>query len=187
MGYPNSHMSSRLISFLTVERMIVTGCALPFLDRWGRRNWELLSIAGITLCCVSLAFLLSNLETDNQTCYGISTGIIGGYTTLAVIFIHSFFAALGVNTLVWVLPSELFRTNARPKALFLSSTVYWFGSFANSFGFEILQNLLCGWVFLIFAFFLIFMFFYFWKKLPVIDGKTTDQIATMFEISHESG
>ena len=183
-GQSDPQTASHLVALISVVRFIATAFSMPVLDKGGRRKCELYSIAGLILCNTLLAFLLSDVATGQQTCHGFNLGMFGKYATLVVIFLHAVAASPGVNIVGWMLPPELFRTNVRPKALFLTSSVYWAGSFLNSIGFDLLQNLLCGWVFLIFAFYQAFIIIYYYFKFPVIDGKSVDEIASSFEENH---
>ena len=179
-------MATRLPAIETVTRLLVTAISLPFLDKVGRRKFQLLSITGLIFCNTTLAFLLSDVATDEQSCYGVQFGKAGNYAALIVIYLQSISVSPGVNVIAWMITPELFRTNARLKAAFLVSTVYWVTNFLVSIGFNLIQNIICGWVFLVFATCQVFFFIYFWFEFPVLDGKSVNEIAAMFEKEAES-
>ena len=87
--------------------MVFTGFLLLF--QIGRRRCELFSILGLIASNTALAFLLSNLSTGGQVCYGIPVGQKGNFAALVFIFLQSIWFSFGVNTIPWIVTPELFR------------------------------------------------------------------------------
>ena len=180
-GSSNEEIAKYLVALLSLARFIMTSFSVPLVDKLGRRRCELFGLAGLIICNTVLAFLLSDLSTDGQTCFGFPLNNAAKNTVLVFIFLHSLCFSVGVNTVAWLLTPELFRTNTRPKALFIVTTFFWVANFLVSFGFDLIQNAICGWVFMLFSGLLLAFFLYFWFKLPVLDGKPVNEIAQMFE------
>ena len=173
--------SRYLVALIPLTRLIVSLLTVFYMDKIGRRKCALFSVAGLFICNTFLSFLTSDVSTAGQLCKGIYFGTTGAMMTLFFFFAHSIFFASGVSSLCWTLIPELFRTNARPKATFIAISVYWVSNFANAFGFQPVERIICGWAFLILAAVLFFTFFYFWFKLPVLDCRSANEIASYFE------
>ena len=146
---------------MSFVRFIMTSLSVPSLEKLGRRKCELIGIAGLIVCNTVLAFLLSDLQTSGQSCFGLPLTAQGKYFVLAFLFLHTICFSVGVNTVAWLITAELFRTNARPKAFFISTTGFWISNFLVSLGFYLIQNAICGWVFLTFSVLLLIFFIYF--------------------------
>ena len=173
--------SRYLVAFIPITRLIVSLFIVFYIDKMGRRKCALFSVAGLFICNTFLSFLTSDVSTAGQLCNGIYAGKTGDMMTLFLFFAHSVFFASGVNSLCWTLIPELFRTNARPKATFIAVSVYWVSNFVNAFGFQPVERMICGWAFLVLAAVLFLTFVYFWFKLPVLDSKSANEIASYFE------
>ena len=180
-GHYKPNVATKLVALITVTRLIVTGISILYIDKIGRRACQLLSLAALILCNTVLAFLLSDVSTEGQKCHGFPVSKASNHTAVVFIFLHNAAVSFGVSQIAWIISPELFRTNARYKAMFAITTVYWISNFLVAFSFDYIQTIICGWVFMIFTAFLVFFFIYFWFEFPIFDGKTTDDVATMFE------
>ena len=155
--------------------------SVRLVDEVGRRTCELLGIAGLIICNTVLSFLLSDLEIFGQTCSGFPLGKAGNYAVVVFIFLQTVCFSIGVNSVAWLITPELFRTNTRSKAVFMVTTVNWMANFLVSLGFDLIRDAICGWVFMIFVVFLSLSFVYFYLELPVLDGMSVNETATLFE------
>ena len=180
-GHPNTQTSQHLVAFVAFTRLTFSTFAVFLIDKVGRRTCLLVSLSGLIICNTLLAFLLSSLSTAAQLCAGISIGKFGQILTLVFIFAQSVTFCVGVSSAAIIITPELFRTNARPKASFMATSLFWTIYFLISLGFDVIQKVICGWVFLIFSASLLILFIYFWFNLPLLDGKSVNEIASYFE------
>ena len=142
---------------------------------------ELTGIAGLIISNTVLAFLLSDVEIGQQTCTGIPQTKNGQYAVIGFLFLQTMSLAMGVDCVAWLITPELFRTDTRSKAAFMVTTVNSVTNFLVALSFDLIRELICGWVFLIFTGLLLIPFIYFYLELPVLDGKSVNEIVAYFE------
>ena len=142
---------------------------------------ELTGIAGLIISNTILAFLLSDVEVGGQACRGIPLTSNGQYVVVVALFMQSMSVSIGVNCVAWLITPEVFRTNARAKAAAIVTSVNSVTNFLVALGFDLIREVICGWVFLIFAGILLIPFVYFYLELPVLDGKSINENVAFFE------
>ena len=181
LGHNNPETSRHVVALLTVTRLIISTLAVLLVDKLGRKKCLLTSLVCLISCNTILGFLLSDVSTYGQSCNGIPNGPGAKIATLVTFFVHSMAIAFGVNSTSWIITPELFRTNARPKALFMATTLYWTENFMIALLFDYIEKTICGWVFLIFSAMLLLFFLYMFFKMPALDKKPVHEIALGFE------
>ena len=142
---------------------------------------ELTGITGLIISNTILALLSSDIEIGKQECVGLPLTTNGYYVLVVALFLQSMSVSIGVNCVAWLITPELFRTNARAKASAIITTVNSVTSFLVALGFDLIREVICGWVFLIFAGILLIPLIYFYLELPVLDGRSVNDIVVFFE------
>ncbi|KAL1116610.1 hypothetical protein AAG570_005082 [Ranatra chinensis] len=155
--------------------VLVTIKSLILVEKVGRKTLLLIGFCGMFLSTLSLTVCLANTEIMAFT-----------YMSIGLVFLFVMFFAVGPGSIPWFMVTELFTQNARPAATSIAVAVNWIANYLVGLGFLPLQQILGGYVFLIFAtlqaFFIIFIF----KKVPETKNKTTEEIAAMFrQISYQ--
>ena len=98
----------------------LVGSAIPVLlmDRFGRRSLLMACSAGLCLCFICVAGLLSN-PVDGRVPEG------RGYAAVAFIFIFQLFYGVGWLPVPWFYPSEIATTRTRTKVQAIASGWNW--------------------------------------------------------------
>ncbi|KAL4888868.1 general substrate transporter [Aspergillus ambiguus] len=120
--YQNAMNMSRNMSMIlggctSLAYLVGSGIPLFLMDRFGRRVLLMVSAAGLCLCFVMTAILLSLQKL--QAAYGAT----------AFIFLFQIFYGLGMLPVPWFYPSEISTTRLRSKSAAIASAVNWLSVF----------------------------------------------------------
>ncbi|XP_063721251.1 solute carrier family 2, facilitated glucose transporter member 1-like isoform X2 [Symsagittifera roscoffensis] len=159
-------VGSGLVSFA------FTALSVFLVDRIGRKRSHLIGLSGMAVCMFISAFLLSDLEIDDsQACHGIKiSGSFANYSLIGLLLLYIAFFGIGPAAVPWLITPELFNGNSRSRGVSLVTTINWLCNFTVVFGFLPLQNLICGWVFLIFFILTVCCIVFLYFKLPEVRG-----------------
>jgi hypothetical protein len=152
--------SSGLINvFISFINLTITATAASFFGRVGRKTFIMLSIAGMGFFALLLGI-----------------GIIWSIPTLSaistILFVSSF--SIGLGPLPWVVASEVVPFRALGAAQSLALAANWIGTFAISFGFPIVANLIgVGQTFWMFAVINTVSLWLVWTYLPESKGASS--------------
>ena len=106
--YQNAMGLSRNLSLIlggctSLTYLVASFMPLWCVDRFGRRVLLMISAAGLCLCMVMAAALLS---TGTRSC---------AYAATAFIFIYQIFYGIGLLPIPWLVPSEVSTTRIRSR------------------------------------------------------------------------
>lgn len=147
--------------------VIFTIIAVLYLDRLGRRKMLLTGVGGIIL---SLAIATAAFSYG-VTSLALAWGIIGSF----VLFIAC--QAIGTGPACWLIPSEIFPTEARGVGMGLSVAFNWGTNVVVAFGFPIVLNAAgAAWTFAIFLIIAIIAFLLFSLFVPETKNVSLEQI-----------
>lgn len=108
------------------------------------------------------------------------------YLSIVLVLVFVIMFAIGPGSIPWFLVTELFNQSARPAATSIAVAVNWTANFLVGLGFLPLQELMKGYVFIVFAVFLAIFVIFVWKKVPETRNKSIDEISAMFrQISYQ--
>jgi sugar porter (SP) family MFS transporter len=147
--------------------VIFTVLAVFYLDKLGHRKMLLTGVAGIILSLViaTTAFALG------VTSLALAWGIIGSF----VLFVAC--QAIGTGPACWLIPSEIFPTEARGVGMGLSVAFNWGTNVVIAFGFPVVLNSLgASWTFGIFLIIAVIAFLLFSLLVPETKGVSLEQI-----------
>lgn len=147
--------------------VLFTIVAIRYLDRWGRRTMLLIGVGGI---------ILSLVMTTTAFAYGVTS------TSLAWAILISFMLfvacqAIGTGPACWLIPSEIFPTEARGTGMGLSVASNWGTNVIVAFFFPVVLNELgAAWTFSIFLMIAIVAYILFYTLVPETKGVSLEAI-----------
>lgn len=107
--------------------------------------------------------------------YSVDYLIVVGVATF------TFFFAVGLGPIPWMIMAELFPTYAVSAATSIATMINWLGSFAVALLFEIIIQHLGHYTFLPFAATTLLFAMVIYARLPETKGKSLDQIVRMLD------
>lgn len=147
--------------------VIFTVLAVFCLDRFGHRRMLLIGVAGIILSLV----IATSAFAFGVTSLALAWGIIGSF----VLFIAC--QAIGTGPACWLIPSEIFPTEARGVGMGLSVAFNWGTNVVIAFGFPIVLNSLgASWTFGIFLAIAVIAFLLFSAWVPETNKVSLEQV-----------
>lgn len=147
--------------------VIITVVAVPLMDHVGRRKLLLLPIFAMIVILAGLTVCLNFQKTHSFT------ADISIVCVLLYVIAYSF----GLGPIPWMVGSEMFRQDARSKAMAFCSIVNLVATFVIAVGFEPVQKVLTNFTFIIFIVCLIFGFFFIYFLVPETKNKTFEEVA----------
>lgn len=102
------------------------------------------------------------------------------YISIVLVMVFVIMFAAGPGSIPWFLVTELFNQSGRPIATSIAVAVNWTANFIVGLAFLPLQEIIHGYVFLIFAFLLGLFSVFIRLKVPETKNKTVDEISAMF-------
>ncbi len=169
-----------LVAVTGLVANLVTLTSVFTVERIGRKRSHLIGLAGMAVCSLAMAILLSGVVIDDQTCHGLKPTDAGNYSAIVVIIIFVGLFSMGPGSVPWLIAPELFTSSPRPTALAIVNTSNWLCNFGIALGFDPLRKVLCGWIFLVFFTCLVLFTLYLYFKLPNVEGKSVNEIASLF-------
>ncbi|KAM9901599.1 hypothetical protein OXX69_008644 [Metschnikowia pulcherrima] len=132
-----------LTSSLALTNVVSALAVSPFIDKWGRKPFLLLSVGCMATCSVV-----------------ISAGLIQQKDAIAALGCFGFVVAysIGLGQIPFLMVSELSSSEAVGVAQSFGTSLNWMANICVAFMFPILQELLHGWVF--FVFFVLGVFYF---------------------------
>lgn len=136
--------------------MFMIGSILPSLalDRMGRRKTMMAGCAGLSLCMLMIAVLLS--RTSDRACMSAA---------VAFFFLFTLIYGMSVNCVPWVYVPEILPLNARTRGTAIGVSSNWIWNFAVVMITPVIVSRLCWKAYLIFmatnAIFVPIMYFFF--------------------------
>lgn len=119
-------MSPRLAQIIggCIQMMFMFGSILPTftLDRMGRRKTMMLGCAGLGVCMLMIAALLS--QSDNDT-----TGHAFASASVAFFFLYMLIFGMSVNCVPWVYVPEILPLSARSEGTAIGISANWLWNF----------------------------------------------------------
>jgi SP family galactose:H+ symporter-like MFS transporter len=147
--------------------VIFTIVAVTLLDRFGRRKMLLTGVGGIMLSLM----IVTTAFSFGVTSLSLAWGIIASF----VLFVAC--QAIGTGPACWLIPSEIFPTEARGVGMGLSVAFNWGTNVIVAFGFPVVLNAIgASWTFGIFLVIAIIAFLVFSLLVPETKGVTLEQI-----------
>lgn len=147
--------------------VVTTIVAVPLMDVAGRRKLLLFPIAAMIVILSCLTVCL-HLQHDHPFTAHISIVCV-------LLYVVAF--AIGLGPIPLMVGSELFRQDARSKAMAAGSIVNLLGTFVIGLGFEPVQKVLRYYTFIIFIGCLFFSFFFIYFLVPETKNRTFDEVA----------
>jgi MFS transporter, SP family, sugar:H+ symporter len=164
--------SAFTVSIITVAVSFVsTLIAMAVVDRVGRRT---MLGAGAGVMFVSLAALAVAFSTTSGS--GDDTVLSGGASLTALVAMNVFALGFGVTwgPVMWVMLSELFKSDIRTVAVAVCTAVNWTTNWAVTQSFPHLASLGLGVTYGLYAAFSALAFVFVWKVLPETRGREID-------------
>ncbi|XP_071450965.1 solute carrier family 2, facilitated glucose transporter member 1-like isoform X2 [Hetaerina americana] len=151
--------------------VVMTVVSLVLVERAGRKTLLLVGFIGMSFVTFFLSISLAYVE---------GAGLWLSYVSILLVIAFVVLFATGPGSIPWFMVSELFNQSARPAATSFAVAVNWTANFVVGLAFLPLQELMGGYVFIIFTLFLILFVLFIWKKVPETKNKTMEEITTMF-------
>ncbi|KAK6621842.1 hypothetical protein RUM44_001649 [Polyplax serrata] len=153
-----------------VVNVAMTVVSLILVEKAGRKTLLLTGFIGMFVVALFLTVCLAYAET--------STAI--SYVCIVLVLLFVIMFAVGPGSIPWFLVTELFNQDARPAATSIAVAVNWTANFIVGLGFLPLQEIMKGYVFVIFVVLLLIFVLFVWKKLPETKNKTVEEISATF-------
>lgn len=153
-----------------VINVLMTLVSLVLVEKAGRRTLLLAGMAGMTVCTTVLTFCLALKSTFPFL----------SFVSILAVYVYIIMFASGPGSIPWFLVSELFGSGARGIATSIAVSVNWTANFIVGLAFLPLQQVLEGYVFIIFSILLVLFWIFTYKKVPETKGKTVEEIAAAF-------
>lgn len=166
-GYSVDDMLTNIVITGTVN-LVFTLLAMRMVDSWGRRKLMLLGSIGLAAIYLMLG-----------TSYYFE---LKGLAILVLVMVAIATYAMTLAPVIWVVLSEIFPNSVRGAAMAIATTALWFGCFALTYTFPILNKLLnASGTFWLYAFICMAGFFFILKKLPETKGKSLEEVENYFK------
>ncbi|XP_063223869.1 solute carrier family 2, facilitated glucose transporter member 1-like isoform X2 [Bacillus rossius redtenbacheri] len=150
--------------------VLMTLVSLVLVERAGRKTLLLVGFSGMCVCTVLLTICLVYVE------YSVHVSYFAIF--LVIFFVVNF--AIGPGSIPWFLVSELFNQSARSAATSCAVAINWTANFIVGITFLPLEQVLHGYVFIIFAVLLSLFVLFVYRKVPETKNKTMEEITAMF-------
>lgn len=145
------------INFLiSTINVLVTFFSSPLVDHWGRKPLLTISSSAMSVC----SFLI---------CLGILNNYSGLLVSSVIFYIIAF--ACGLGPIPFLIISELSHPETVGVAQSYGTTMNWIATFVVGYGFPILNSLIDGYVFLLFATVAVIFALYVRMNVPETKGK----------------
>uniref|UniRef100_A0A673D129 Solute carrier family 2, facilitated glucose transporter member 4 n=1 Tax=Sphaeramia orbicularis TaxID=375764 RepID=A0A673D129_9TELE len=148
-----------------------TVVSLFLVERMGRRTLHMLGLGGMCICAIIMTMALALLDSVPWM----------SYISMLAIYAFVGFFEVGPGPIPWFFVAELFSQGPRPAAMAVAGCSNWTANFIVGMGFQYVADLCGPYVFLIFAFLLLFFLIFTFFRVPETRGKTFDQIAANFQ------
>ncbi|XP_076009488.1 solute carrier family 2, facilitated glucose transporter member 9-like isoform X3 [Genypterus blacodes] len=151
-------------------QVIFSSCSNVLIERAGRRVPIIVGFAGMAVCYGLLTVFLSIERTVSWM----------PFLSFAFILAVFAFAAVGPDSVAFVLVSELFEQSRRPAAFLICGCLSWLGQFTIGLVFPFMQEALQSYVFLVFLVVCTGAAVYLFFILPETKNKTFVEISQSF-------
>lgn len=157
----NAILATFLIGFVG---MVFTVISMFLVDKVGRRPLLLISLAGMGIVLVHLAWILGD---PHPTKWLVLTDVL--------VYLAAF--DIGLGPIFWLLISEIYPTTVRAQAMSLATMAIWAGDFLVTATFlTVVEHLGMRGCFLLFAGLSLVAFVFSLKMVPETRGRTLEQI-----------
>ena len=156
---------------LWITYLVVCLGSMVLVDRAGRRTILILSHIGIIISFISLVLFLA---LNRQ--YGLQWA---KYAAAATLFAYIASYAIGLASVPWILPGELFTQDARAAGMTLVCVVTWASVLVTSFTFSVVLPLAQEYTFIVFIVFTVLTGGFMVWKLPETRGRSIEEIQAM--------
>ena len=145
-----------------IANFIFTIIGVLIIDRVGRKKLMYIGSFGyiITLAATSLAFF-------------------NGWSSIIppALFLFIGAHAIGQGAVIWVFISEIFPNHLRSKGQSFGSSVHWWlAAIIPAMVPALFTSIGAGWVFAVFAIFMVFQLLFVWRFMPETKGKSLEQL-----------
>ena len=171
-GIPDGQLSNGIQLAIMFLKLLCTTLGTFLSDRKGRRPIYFISLVGtiVGLTTVSVGFFIAeNASTPNPAC--VLVGIV----------LYWIFFSLGMGPLSWLIPSEVFSTCIRGKAMSLATSVNRFIGFVYGLTYVTVATAM-GWgpFYLMIAVVCVIVFAFMYFFLPETNGKSLEEMNKHF-------
>ncbi|KAL0277597.1 UNVERIFIED_CONTAM: hypothetical protein PYX00_004830 [Menopon gallinae] len=167
MQNENAQYATLAIGIVNLGMTVVS---LILVEKAGRKTLLLLGFQG--MCVISILFAVCLTFAERSTAIS--------YLSIALVMVFVIMFAVGPGSIPWFLVTELFSQSARPVAISVAVAVNWTANFIVGLSFLPLQEIMKGYVFLIFVVFQGLFSIFIRFKVPETKNKTVDEISAMF-------
>lgn len=153
-AFPNTAI---IINFaISIINVLITFLSSPLVDRWGRKPLLVYSSSIMSFCS-----------------FMICIGIIKSYSSILVTFIIFYITAFagGLGPIPFLIISELSHAETVGVAQSYGTTMNWIATFIVGYSFPALNNMIGGYVFLLFATVAVCFAMYVYRCVPETKGK----------------
>lgn len=146
--------------------------SLLLIDKFGRKPLHLIGLSGMCAMTIALGTVLGFYLNANTTVASLS---------VAFVLIFVAFFQCGPGSIPWFISAELFADVDRPRAMSIAAGINWAANAAVGFSYPLLNDLIGGATFYIFAgllsIFIAFTFF----KVPETKNKSVNEVQMYFD------
>lgn len=147
--------------------VVLTVAAVPLMDYVGRRKLLLYPMLEMIVVLAVLTVCISFQKTQKSL----------AYISIICILCYVVAFAVGLGPIPWMVGSELFRQDARSKAMSFCGIINLLATFIIALGFEPVQEVLTQYTFIIFIGCLICGFFFVLYFVPETKNRTFQDVA----------
>lgn len=148
----------------------MTVVSLFLVERAGRKTLLLTGFIGMFVDTGLLAICIVYADQS----------VVVSYISILLVLFFVITFAVGPGSIPWFLVTELFNQSARPTATSIAVGVNWTANFIVGIGFLPIQEVIGGYVFIIFTIILGLFSIFVWKKVPETKNKSIEEISAMF-------
>ncbi|KAG8229465.1 hypothetical protein J437_LFUL005570 [Ladona fulva] len=150
--------------------VFMTVVSLVLVERAGRKTLLLVGFSGMCLTTILLTICMAY----------VTQALWVSYLSILLVIVFVVMFATGPGSIPWFMVSELFNQSARPAATSFAVAINWTANFIVGLAFLPLQEIMGGYVFIIFSILQLIFVFFIWKKVPETKNKTMEEISSMF-------